>query len=271
MFNHFCAGECVETIRPRLLTLRAQGVGGILDYAAEADIEEGETKEVGNTIGDTVVVDKSGVVARVYEYTSEAECDQNVEVFRKCIEAVKHTTPGGFAAIKLTALGNPILLERLSTAIVEIQSFFHEFDPLRSGLVTWAQFKSGWAKHFVQIEEAELREIFDEFDYSKQGAINYIEWSSALKPHTLAKIVSQCKEEGPLSRATPSAEELELYQSMRRRLYDLADVAKSNGVRMMVDAEQSYFQPAIDSMVLSLQREYNSGGGNPIVFNTYQW
>ena len=39
-------------------------------------------------------------------------------------------------------------------------------------------------------------------------------------------------------------------------------------MRFMVDAEQSYLQPAIDALVIHLQQAYN--GSEPIVFNTYQ-
>lgn len=38
----------------------------------------------------------------------------------------------------------------------------------------------------------------------------------------------------------------------------------------MIDAEQSYMQPAIDHMVLHLQKRYNKPGEVPIIFNTYQ-
>jgi hypothetical protein len=37
-FRHFCAGETAQLIRPRVERLRKAGVGGILDYAAEADV-----------------------------------------------------------------------------------------------------------------------------------------------------------------------------------------------------------------------------------------
>lgn len=39
-------------------------------------------------------------------------------------------------------------------------------------------------------------------------------------------------------------------------------------VKLMVDAEHSYFQPAIDHAVMQLQREFNTQRG--LIYNTYQ-
>lgn len=44
---------------------------------------------------------------------------------------------------------------------------------------------------------------------------------------------------------------------MLARTRRLAEAAHSHGVRLMIDAEQTYFQPAIDHVVLQLQREFN--------------
>ncbi len=54
---------------------------------------------------------------------------------------------------------------------------------------------------------------------------------------------------------------------MLRRVRRLAAAAAESGVKLMVDAEHSYFQPAIDHVVKELQREYNRGG-SAVVFNT---
>merc|ERR1719188_762693 len=47
------------------------------------------------------------------------------------------------------------------------------------------------------------------------------------------------------------------------------DLAQELGVRVMLDAEWTDIQPAIQHMVLFLQRSYNKSD-RPIVFNTYQ-
>jgi hypothetical protein len=51
-----------------------------------------------------------------------------VQVFLKAIDTVANLPDLGFAAIKVTALGNPQLLERMSAALVEIRSLFAEAD-----------------------------------------------------------------------------------------------------------------------------------------------
>ena len=47
--------------------------------------------------------------ARVYDYKSESECDKHVQVFMDCIHSVRDVSAehNGFAALKVTALGNP--------------------------------------------------------------------------------------------------------------------------------------------------------------------
>ena len=49
----------------------------------------------------------------------------------------------------------------------------------------------------------------------------------------------------------------------------LGKEAAKSGVRLLIDAEQVRYQPAIDNLVLELQRQFNVGD-KPIIYNTYQ-
>ena len=46
------------------------------------------------------------------------------------------------------------------------------------------------------------------------------------------------------------------------------ECAARKGVRLLVDAEQTYMQPAIDHMALLMMQKYNTE--QPYIFNTYQ-
>jgi len=67
---------------------------------------------------------------------------------------------------------------------------------------------------------------------------------------------------------TLTEEELQQMNAAIARLERLAEKAAEFKVRLMVDAEQTYFQPAIDHLVLHLQRKYNREF--PVIYNTYQ-
>lgn len=63
-------------------------------------------------------------------------------------------------------------------------------------------------------------------------------------------------------------EELMLVSAMEARLSRLAELAEDLGVSLMIDAEHSYFQLAIDRIVLQMQRKHNRSV--PRIYNTFQ-
>ena len=63
-------------------------------------------------------------------------------------------------------------------------------------------------------------------------------------------------------------EEGEQFKNMLSRIHTVFQAAKDMDVRVMVDAEQTYFQPAISRITMEMMTKYNRE--KAVVFNTYQ-
>eukprot|EP00600_Ochromonadales_sp_CCMP1393_P010437 CAMPEP_0174957234 /NCGR_PEP_ID=MMETSP0004_2-20121128/1963_1 /TAXON_ID=420556 /ORGANISM="Ochromonas sp., Strain CCMP1393" /LENGTH=430 /DNA_ID=CAMNT_0016205329 /DNA_START=293 /DNA_END=1585 /DNA_ORIENTATION=+ len=251
-------------MKPTIDRLENAGIGSILDYAAEADIVEDDIRPLDE--------DETKIKSRVYDYHDEELCDIRAKVFESCIRSAHalqqgQSTADGFAAIKLTALGNPLLLERISTAIVEIRNLFLKFDTNKSGFVTREEFRSQYEIYFTSADMS-VDEIFESMDGDHDDRIDYVEWSNSVTIEQLHNITAHCINEGPLAKATLTEEERQLLADMRKRINLLADIADELDVKLMVDAEHTYFQPAIDNIVLELMKKYNRQ--RPLIFGTYQ-
>jgi proline dehydrogenase len=272
-FGHFCAGEDEESVRPTVKRLENSGVGSILDYAAEADVEEDKEKEVKPTSAaanssSTSSSSRSKLQGRVYDYKNEEMCEIHLKTFTKAINSVKNVSPTGFAAIKCTALGNPELLKRVSSTLVEIRKLFHAIDKENTGFVTKEQFIETFSN---KVEGHDISQYFENWDKDGDGRVDYIEWTNGLKIEELHFLAAHSTVRSEkLSKAVLNEEERELLKKMKERVHSLAQLAKDLGVRLMIDAEHTYFQPAIDNITNELSKKYNKSGTFPAIFSTYQ-
>jgi len=266
-FGHFCGGETAEEIYPVIDQLRKNGVGAVLDYAAEADINN--QKVINKYLEEGV---KS---TRLYEYEGEEKCDASVKIFLSCIETTG-ARADGFAAIKLTALGKPEFLERISLVLAEIRSHFRSFAVDQLDLdeydrkISLPQFKEGVKKLGVGVSEEVMEKIFKNMDTDRSGFIEYLEWIDylSLTNEETRPFFTEWIDSGKEVIPRLTATEKKQMENMIKRLEVIAEVAAKKKVRLMVDAEQTYFQPAIDHFVLNLQRKYNKDF--PVIFGTYQ-
>ncbi|KAJ2881892.1 proline dehydrogenase [Coemansia aciculifera] len=71
-----------------------------------------------------------------------------------------------------------------------------------------------------------------------------------------------------VSDGSADADDMADFERLLARARAVVQVADSHGVRVMIDAEHSYFQAAIDRVAAVLQREANTS--RAVVFNTYQ-
>jgi proline dehydrogenase len=268
MFAHFCGGESADSIKPTVDALASQGIGSILDYAAESDIES-----AGGTNVASIGQSNRDVICRTYTYADEAECDKNADIFLQAIRAVRGATGNeGFAAIKITALGSPELLLRVSGLLVEVRKFFSRLDLDGDGIVSRTEWKAVCMELFDGTAE-EFDVWFDNLkDYSVASGegIDYVEWLETMRLEELPLLLAKCKKVGPLFASQLEPGEFDLLTAARQRARDVAAEARASGVRVLIDAEHSYFQPAIDLLVNELMRDFNLAGETCTVFNTYQ-
>ncbi|XP_036836052.1 proline dehydrogenase 1, mitochondrial isoform X2 [Oncorhynchus mykiss] len=297
-YGQFVAGEDHKSIKSLIQKNRAFGVGSVLDYSVEEDLtqEDAVTKEMDSCVSATEKEgmsmdhrekqykahqqfgDRRGGVtgARTYFYSDEAKCDQHMETFLKCIKASGGSSVDGFSAIKMTALGRPQFLLKFSEVLVKWKRFF--------SFLAAQQGRDGMEALEQRLELQPLQEFMTTlgatgdfhgwFTGEKQGSgtIDRLDWNSLIDDRIKISdlLVVPNLETGqlePLLNKFTEEEEKQM-KRMLQRLDVLANHAEEHSVRLMVDAEQTYFQPAISTLTVEMQRIYNRG--KPVIFNTYQ-
>uniref|UniRef100_A0A3B4YJG0 Proline dehydrogenase n=2 Tax=Seriola lalandi dorsalis TaxID=1841481 RepID=A0A3B4YJG0_SERLL len=299
-YGQFVAGEDHRAIRPLIQKNQAFGVGSVLDYSVEEDISQEEAEQKDSRGSCVSAAEKESIGkdhseknykahkqfgdhggrvtgAHTYFYADEAKCDQHMETFIKCIKASGGSSMDGFSAIKMTALGRPQFLLQFSEILVKWQRFFI--------FLASQQGKDGMEALEQRLELKKLQEFLTELGAKRDfygwftgrkeetsGSIDMLDWNSLIDDRTNTShllVVPNVKlgELEPLLEKFTGEEEKQL-QRILQRMDILAQHALENGVRLMVDAEQTYFQPAISRLTLEMQRIYNKE--KPVIFNTYQ-
>ncbi|XP_066984236.1 proline dehydrogenase 1, mitochondrial-like isoform X3 [Macrobrachium rosenbergii] len=215
--------------------------------------------------------------ARTYFYVNEAQCEKNMETFINCIDAVSDATHGtGFAAIKMTALGRPQLLMQLSEVIARARQYFTqvtgETGPILLTDVNTDVFEKRFRQENVKVDDPAVTKWLKNMTYDKKGLIHIFSWSGLIDANMLLSDMFRVPnlntgQMEPLISALTREEE-EMFKNMMRRLHTIFQYAKERDVRVMVDAEQTYFQPAISRLTMEMMKKYNQD--KAIVFNTYQ-
>jgi len=216
--------------------------------------------------------------ARTFFYQGEANCERNLDTFLRCIETVATTTQTtGFAAIKVTALGRPQLLLQLSEVIARARKYHQEVTGIRGHVIEGQSDPETFEKRFkaagIKVEGSkEVQDWLDNMTHDKKGLIHLFNWSGLIDIeillHDLFKVPNlKTGRMEPLISALTSEEE-EQFKNMLRRIHTVFQAAKDMDVRVMVDAEQTYFQPAISRLTMEMMKKYNTE--KAIVFNTYQ-
>nr|XP_055035274.1 proline dehydrogenase 1, mitochondrial isoform X2 [Misgurnus anguillicaudatus] len=223
---------------------------------------------------------RGGVIsARTYFYADEAKCDHHMETFINCIKASAGSSVDGFSAIKMTALGRPQFLLQFSEVLVKWRRFFNLL-AAHQGLDGMALLEQKLELEKLQDSliklgvgaKPDIENWFTGEKLGSSGTIDLLDWNSLINDTTIISnlLVVPNMETGhlePLLSKFTDEEEKQM-KRMLQRMDVLAKHAVENGVRLMVDAEQTYFQPAISRLTLEMQRIFNRE--KPNIFNTYQ-
>lgn len=312
VYGQFVAGEDKDKIKPLVKRMDDVGVGSILDYAVEedldksdavememdscsSDISESQTPDLAKNPKEIVKIKEAkfqpheqfgdrreGVVsARTYFYKDEEQCDKNMENFLYCIEAAGGASKHGFAAIKLTALGRPQFLLQFSEALVSSRTLFEQLagagkdDNKTKSVLELGFDESRFFDKAGRMGLAVTRDdALQQFTYMLEEADGYVDlldWNNLLDQNKkLSDAFVSTDEFGNTVNLMKqlSDDEEEQLKRMFKRIDILANAAKDLGVRLMIDAEQTYFQPAISRLAMEMMRKFNVD--SPIIFNTYQ-
>ncbi|XP_053680974.1 proline dehydrogenase 1, mitochondrial isoform X1 [Anopheles nili] len=296
-YGHFVAGEDRIRIVPTLERLRSFGVKPILDYSVEEDLsqEEAEKREVEASVSsagtnlsedsadslpqysvDKTFADRRYKVqsARTYFYLNEATCERNMETFLECLDAVKGATFGtGITAIKLTALGRPQLLLQVSEVIMQARRYMMDLAGSTGNILTHHKTIQDLERYLGNVsDKKEVKEFLTKVTSDKDGILHLFPWTGIINED--CQLSETFRVPDPvtgqmrrlISKIPPKEEEM--FRNMIRRLNTIVKTAQDLDVRIMIDAEQTYFQPAISRITLEMMRKYNTE--KAIVFNTYQ-
>lgn len=300
VYGHFVAGDNKHDIFNCISELKKNGIRCILDYSVEEDISDEqeishETRSKGNMIASefdenslkefkpTRQKGKSikQASARTYFYQNEDRCDKNRDNFLECIKMAASFTARGeaFAAIKITALVSPKFLLSFGEIMQKKKDLFlllskspDNGNSLHQPLPTISleSFSNGFKKLRLQLSENAIQEMYSEItENESSGCIQLENWLDHYNEECqLHKVLNKNEHTSSFAK-TLSEDRQSDYKNLLDRLDMLAEQCRADCVRLMVDAEQSYFQRAIRYITAhDLMLKYNTD--YPYIYNTQQ-
>ncbi|KAG9286137.1 hypothetical protein G9A89_010151 [Geosiphon pyriformis] len=247
-FAQFCSGETAEECVTTILNLQKSGIGSILELSIEADLYDES-------------MDQNDEIFRK-QWNSRADhvADMNI----KCVQAAS-VQPNNFTALKLTGLVNPVVLQRLSRLLIDLSKAFQHH--VKDEKLSKSNFLNILHNLNIMNSDSIVEDLFAQADSDKDGMIDFDEYTN------IFSLADERTREIFLDNIPYlTLADLKDYDQILRRLDNLCEFAKERNVRLLIDAEQTHFQPAIDYIAMQLAAKHNRPNSlhGPIVFITYQ-
>lgn len=238
VFDQFVGGESSEDCQKTMSKLKDQGIGVILALSVETDV------------GD---VEKTDTLHQSVHMNQQA--DFFMDATKKCVVSAG-TQPGSFIALKISALTSPLLLQKVTGVLSDLYEAFGQHTRVSSHTLSQNEVCHVVAQHrgLVNVEE-NVPEIMH-----KYNEIDIVDFKQMLLLHRPAVM--------NLLSNVLTEQDREDWLRMLHRVDEICSLAKSCGVKVLIDAEQSYLQLAIDQAASVMEQKYNQLGSCPTVFNT---
>ena len=166
-----------------------------------------------------------------------------------CLNSASQQQKGRFAAIKMTGLGQPDLLQHITLVQNSVKDLFLQLDvgekadtPLVDRRISLDEFVSGMSKLCSgALSEEKLRDLFYLMHDRNSGTntISLLEWMTYLHPRVVGARELFVSGLGPKNNLPHlSEDEVRKMDAMFNRLDVLCAAAEEKGVRLMIDAGQ---------------------------------
>lgn len=236
IFDQFLGGESSEECKRTMEQLRKHGIGVILALSVETDV--GDVQHDDSLESFKVMNEKA---------------DRIMDATKQCVLSAS-SQPGSFIALKITALTSPLLLQKVTSILSQLYESVDQHASAQT--MSQSLLCHVVAQHhgLVNVEE-NVPEIVH-----NHNEIDMVEFKHELLLHRPAVM--------NLLSNVLSEQDRQDWLQMLRRLDEICSLAKSCGVKVLIDAEQSYLQLAIDQAALVMEQKHNQLGNCPTVYNT---
>jgi len=259
--NYFYSlgGEDVNELAVVMERFKRHGIGSILDLSIEADMDSNPSMSLRESL----------------------EACRNVSEMMKESIDIASLQPNSFIAIKITALIPPPLLLKMTHSLKFLEEHFSKYSNNGlNGVLNWNEFSHILTQlpNGKSLDISTIKQLFHHADMKKKtGRIDWIDFTETINFwNPIARhVLSQPTDDPSPGNTFLSKEDLHNLDILKNRILELGVYAKEKKVGLTVDAEQTYFQPAVDSIALQLCKTINhSFSGTfterPLIYNTYQ-
>ncbi|KAG2171522.1 hypothetical protein INT43_008248 [Umbelopsis isabellina] len=243
IYNQFLGGESMEQCKATMARLKNNGIGVILALSAETDVKEQDVKEQDEQDKDRL--------SKGFNH----KADEITRITKDCILSAS-AQPGSFVAVKVSALISPSLLQIVTDSLSQLYRSFEE----HAGGQTMSQSQVCHVvvQHRGQVNVDEnVLDIVHNCSYSEIDLVEFKHMLSLNRPAVLDLLSNVL-----------TWQDKQDWVQMMRRLDEICSLAKSCGVKILIDAEQTYLQLAIDQAALVMEQRHNKLGACPTVYNT---